>query len=936
MPTALSKGRDGEESRPAMQAPRGHCGVGWASPWGEYAVFPGGGLVFSLGICKSVQGVQQPAVHHFWNLVKGVDREICHEVSWSRGADWEMGGISPFFPGWIYVRSGHHGHGIIQTLSMTLNRFLPRSIRVRLLLASTAVQVILLTLLLTNSARLMNDAASASLRTLVTQNATMLHTMATTYGEQHRFSVLQDVLGELLGESGEEGLVYVRILDARGQTLVSAGLPTMTSLPTPDGEAIEVLRDALKRGVIHVRRPLLLERNEVGVLQFGASVSILSAARQAIFQQGGFIALAEILLTFLLLSGIGYLMTRNLVRLLEGSQAIADGRLTHRIPVEGQDELSQLAGHFNIMAANLQARVRDLEDSACQLQASEQRYALAIRGANDGLWDWDLSKGTIYLAPRFCEIAGLGDGARSESPEFVLDLVHPDDRGHYRQRLKEHLAGRSEQFMSEHRIIRANGEIHWVMTRGVALRDGSGNPFRMAGSLSDVHQRKLVEEQLVHDALYDGLTGLPNRALFLEHLHSALGQVQRDSDHQFAVLAVNIERFRMVNDSFGHAAGDSLLVHLGSAIRAVLRQGDVVARVGGDQFAVLLNGIEGPEEALRLATALREALARPVNVAGQSLYPKLGVGVALSEGCADQPESLLRDADNALNTARERQDDSVAVFHSSMHAQVLHKLQLEAELRTALQQASLTVHYQPIVDLASGQVASMEALVRWPHPREGLLPPALFIPLAETLDLIHELTMRVLDQVCVDVRRWRAMARGRPVPPVSINLSARQFSRPDLAAEIIAAVRRNGVAPAWLRLEVTESLLARPDGSATRVLQALREAGMQVLIDDFGTGYSALSYLHTIPCDVIKFDGSFVHSIGEDNRLRMIVRHGIELAHDLGMSTVAECIETPAQAALLRSMGCDYGQGYLFFRPVEPGALDRVLFGDGAREAVVI
>ncbi|MDY0012453.1 MAG: EAL domain-containing protein, partial [Rhodocyclaceae bacterium] len=270
----------------------------------------------------------------------------------------------------------------------------------------------------------------------------------------------------------------------------------------------------------------------------------------------------------------------------------------------------------------------------------------------------------------------------------------------------------------------------------------------------------------------------------------------------------------------------------------------------------------------------------------------------------------------------------------SMHAKVLHSLRLEADLRSALRQDGLAVHYQPIVDLATGQVSSMEALVRWPHPREGMLPPALFIPLAETLDLIHELTMRVLDQVCVDVRRWRAIAGGAPVPPVSINLSVRQFSRPDLAAEIIAAVRRNGVAPEWLRLEVTESLLAKPDGSAARVLQALREAGMQVLIDDFGTGYSALSYLHTIPCDVIKLDGSFVHSIGEDERLRVIVRHGIELAHDLGILAVAECIESPAQAELLRSMGCDYGQGFLYYRPMEPGALDRVLFGEVPREKV--
>lgn len=805
---------------------------------------------------------------------------------------------------------------------------LPSSIRLRLLLASTVVQVVLLSLLLANSVRLMNEAATASLTTLVTQNAGMLHTMATTYGEQGRFGVLQDVLGELLADGESEGLVYVRILDPTGRPLVSAGMPELVTLPPPDAEDGQGFRAGMARGMIHASRDLLLERNQVGRLRFGVSVSVLAAARQAIFQQGSVIALAEILLSFLLLSAIGYLLTRNLGRLMEGSQAIAEGRLDHRIPEDGSDELARLAGRFNQMAAHLQARVGELEDTASRLKASEQRYALAIRGANDGLWDWDVLAGRVYLSPRFCEIAGLPQEGEDVSPEFMAALLHADDQSAYRRRLEEHLAGRSAQFLSEHRIRRPDGQTRWVMIRGVALRDEAGAPFRMAGSISDVHQRKLAEGQLVHDALYDSLTGLPNRALFVEHLRSALGQQQRDASHFFAVLAINIERFRLVNDSFGHDAGDSLLVRLAAAIRGPLRQGDVAARVGGDQFAVLLNGIASPAEALRLAESVREHLARPVTVAGHTLYPKAGVGLAFSEGREADGESLLRDADNALNTARHRKDDGVAVFHASMHAQVLHSLRLEADLRSALRGEGLTVHYQPIVNLASGRISSVEALVRWPHPQEGMIPPGVFIPLAETLDLIHELGMAVLDQVCMDVRRWRRQAQGAAVPPVGINLSARQFLRPDLAGEIIAAVRRNGVLPEWLRLEVTESLLVDPKGSATRVLQALREAGMPVLIDDFGTGYSALSYLHTIPCDVIKLDGSFVRSIGEDPRLRAIVRHSIELAHDLGMATVAECIESGPQADLLRAMGCDFGQGFHFSRPLAPEALEQLLFAE--------
>ncbi|MBL8438288.1 MAG: EAL domain-containing protein [Zoogloeaceae bacterium] len=812
---------------------------------------------------------------------------------------------------------------------------LPSSIRLRLLLASTVVQVVLLTMLLANSVRLMNEAATASLTTLVTQNAGMLHTMATTFGEQGRFGLMQDVLGELLAGVENEGLVYVRILDPQGTVLVSAGMPELVGLPPADREDSDGIQAGIRRGIIHVGRDLLLDGNQVGRLRFGVSVSVLGTARQAILEQGAVIAVVEILLTFALLSVIGYLLTRNLGRLLEGSKAIAEGRLAHRIPEEGRDELATLARHFNGMAATLQARVGELEETASQLRASEERYFLAMRGANDGLWDWDMGTGRVYVSPRFCEIAGVADAGGDMSPEFMANLVHPEDRFAYEQRLATHLKGESSQFLSEHRLLRSDGEILWVLTRGVALRNSDGQAFRMAGSLSDVHQRKQAEAQLVHDALYDSLTGLPNRVLFLEHLQSALGQLQRDPNHLFAVLAVNIDRFRMVNDSFGHAAGDSLLVRLGAAIRSTLRQGDVAARVGGDQFAVLLNGIGSPAEALRLAEALREHLARPVNVAGHTLYPKAGVGLAFSEGPISDAESLLRDADNALNTARQRKDDSVAVFHASMHAQVLHSLRLEADLRNALRGEGLVVHYQPIINLANGRMSSLEALARWSHPTEGMIPPGVFIQLAETLDLIHELDMWVLDQVCQDIRGWRAKSRGAPVPPVSINLSARQFARPDLASEIIAAIRRNGVAPEWLRLEVTESLLVDPDGSAGRVLQALREAGMPVLIDDFGTGYSALSYLHTIPCDVIKLDGSFVRSIGQDARLRAIVRHSIELAHDLGIATVAECIESADQAELLRAMGCDFGQGFHFSRPIAADMVEALMSGNNALKRVM-
>lgn len=790
------------------------------------------------------------------------------------------------------------------------------SIRFRLLLASTAVQVVLLTLLLANSVRLMNDAASASLATVASQNANMLHAMATAYGEQGRYDTLQDVLGELLADSGE-GLVYVRIGRPDGRLLVSAGQPGMTTLPPPTADMTRALGSLAERPVIHVRRPLLLERNEIGFLQFGVSVSVLAAARQAIIEQGTLIALAEILLTFVLLSGIGYLLTHNLGRLLAGSRAIAEGHLDHRLPEKGEDELARLARNFNLMAATLQQRVGELQRTALQLRGSEERYALALRGANDGLWDWDLPSGKAYFSARFSEIVGRDMGEAGSADAALLRYLHPDEFAAYRDAMRAHLRGESAQFMLEHRIRLPDGGVRWVMTRGVAQRDAGGRAIRMAGSLSDIDLRKRAEQQLLHDALHDGLTGLPNRALFIEHVHQALGHQSRDENARFAVLAINIERFSLVNDSYGHAAGDELLRRVAEHITASMRAGDVAARVGGDQFALLLNGIDGSTEALRIAESLVELPGLPTPAAGRPLHLRCRIGVVVSDKDRDDAESLLRDADNALHKARRGEAEAVEFFHSSMHTQALRALQLEADLRTALRAGGLCVHYQPIVSLADRRLASFEALVRWQHPIHGLLPPAEFIPLAETLDLIHDVGVRVLTQVCRDLLDWRIARPGATLPPVSVNLSARQLVRPGLADELLDLIESHGLPPASLRFEVTESLLARPDGPATPILHQLREAGTTVMIDDFGTGYSALSYLHTIPCDIVKLDGSFVRSLTDDVRLRDIVRRSIQLAHDLGMTVVAECIEQEAQATVLGSMGCDYGQGYLFSRPLD-------------------
>lgn len=800
------------------------------------------------------------------------------------------------------------------------------SIRIRLLLASTTVQVVLLSLLLFNSIRLMNEATDATLQTMVSQNATMLHALATAYGEQGRLDVMQDVLDELLSDAGE-GLVYVRIGHADRDVLLSAGLPQMQSLPEATSQ---FSRPTIGFGqhLIHVRAPLLLERNEVGFLQFGVSASVLALAQQAILEQGAAIAVVEIVLTVLLLSVIGYLLTRNLGRLLDGSRAIAEGRLTHRIPEDGNDELAHLARRFNIMSDRLQDRISELERTAERLHVSEARYALAMRGANDGLWDWDVDAGTVYVSPRFHAILGSASDCEVIDVRAFTERVSQEDVHDYRERMVAHLKGLTAQFEYECRIAREAEQHYWVLVRGVALRDAAGRVYRMAGSISDIHERKLAEQQLMHDALHDPLTDLPNRALFLEHLNNALRRQHRSEILRFAVLTINLERFHLVNDSFGHAAGDAVLRTVASRISQMIREGDVAARVGGDQFAILLNGLVSGAEGLSIAERLREAVGQPIMISDGShlFYPKARVGLAQSDENVRDAEALLRDADNALHQAKQAGESGVAVFHVSMHSRAVQALELEADLRAAVGQQALTTFFQPIVSLQTGRITSLEALVRWPHPERGLLAPGAFITLAERLGLVHELCLQVLDQSCTALRDWQLRLGEAAIPTVSINLSVVQLSDPALAEALIARVARNGIPARLLRFEVTESILADQDGAAPETLRLLREAGFRVLIDDFGTGFSALSYLHTIPCDLIKFDGTFVRRVDSDDRLRAIVRRSIELAHDLGMGVVAEWIETESQADTLRALGCDYGQGYLYGKPQARTEIEAKLF----------
>ena len=574
-------------------------------------------------------------------------------------------------------------------------------------------------------------------------------------------------------------------------------------------------------------------------------------------------------------------------------------------------------------------------DTLEALHRSEERYALAARGANDGLWDWDLVNDVIHYSPRWKQMLGYCDTMIGERPQEWFGRVHDEDIVRLRAELDAHLDGADEHFQSEHRMRAAGGDYRWVMVRGLAVRDATGRATRMAGSQTDTTGRKAAEAQLIHDALHDALTGLANRSLFLDRMLHCIELAERRADYRFAVLFLDLDRFKVVNDSLGHLRGDHLLVAIADRLRATLRAGDTLARLGGDEFTILLEDIEGEGVATHMAERIQQQIACPVTIGDQEVVMSASIGIALSSTGYSRAEDMLRDADAAMYRAKDAGRGRYELFDTAMHARAVHALQIESELRQALEQDQFKVWYQPITELDGGRVAGFEALVRWQHPQRGLLLPEEFLGVACETRLIVPMGRRVLDQSCAQLARWRATRTDAEQWYVSVNLSSQELAQQDLLGFVDATLERNGLEPAQLRLEVTEGSLIENTEHCLAVMRSLRERGVRLSIDDFGTGYSSLNYLHRYPFDTLKIDRSFVRALHENPQQRDIVRAVITLAHNLGLAVVAEGSEDLATMDVLEGMDCEFAQGWSIARPLPPEKLDEFLHGHAdARKAI--
>jgi len=566
---------------------------------------------------------------------------------------------------------------------------------------------------------------------------------------------------------------------------------------------------------------------------------------------------------------------------------------------------------FPVVLARIQTQLsRKHAEEA--LRVSEERYALAARGANDGLWDWDLVRNKTYFSPRWKSMLGWEEHEIGDSPEEWFGRIHPDDVDRVRADIQAHLEEQTPHYEDEYRMLHRDGNYLWMLGRGIAVRDSSGKAYRMAGSQTDITRGKVV----------DVLTGLPNRVLFMDRLSRSFERARRRKDKTFALIFLDLDSFKLINDSLGHLIGDQLLVAIASRLEATVRSTDsvarfgrnhTIARLGGDEFTILLEDISSALDVTRVAERISAELSTPYAIGGQELFPTASIGIALYNPSYHGPEEMLRDADIAMYSAKALGKGRYEIFDANMRANTIARLQLETELRRAVERKEFENYYQVIVNLNTGRICGFEALIRWKLATRGIISPGEFIPVAEETGLIVPLGQYVLKSACQQMRIWQTRYHHEPPLFVSVNLSARHFLQSDLVQQCRAVLYETQLSNSSLSLEVTESAMMPDPETAIELMNQLKALGIKISLDDFGTGYSSLSYLHRFPLDSLKIDRSFVSRIMEDDE---IVRTIITLGRNLGLRVIAEGVETMEQVAKLRELGCEFGQGYCFSVPV--------------------
>jgi len=546
-----------------------------------------------------------------------------------------------------------------------------------------------------------------------------------------------------------------------------------------------------------------------------------------------------------------------------------------------------------------------------RLRESEERYFLATQGANDGLWDWNLPQRKIYFSPRWKSMLGYSERQIGNAPKDWLDRIHPADRDQVEELIEEHLKGKSRHFESEYRILDAGGEYRWVLCRGLARRDETGDAYRFAGSQTDITDRKV----------YNPVTGLPNQVLFMDRLDLALRR-ERLPEESFAVAIIKIEGLTAVASSFGYVFADRLLCQIGNTLQHNLSSQDTAAHLGNDDFALILEEGNDEKQAATIASHLQRELERPVHLNGQTVCISAYVGITLYTRHYSTPDELIRDAYTALHRTGEIEGERIEIFDKKMRSSVAARLKLEAEVRKAYEEKEFRIYYQPIINLRTGELAGVEALLRW-HRQDSIIYPEDFLPMVEASQLLISVEQWVLLESCMQIGQW-IRKHSRPLT-LNVNLCSKHYSDPSLIAKLIEVLDRSGLEPNLLRLEITENTLMENSEVISSALSQIKDMDIQIHMDDFGTRYSALSYLNQFPIDSLKIDRSFVGKLGLCEETLKIVQAIVSLGKNLDKELIAEGIENMMQLHILRKVECDYGQGYYFSKAITPEALETLL-----------
>jgi diguanylate cyclase (GGDEF)-like protein/PAS domain S-box-containing protein len=690
----------------------------------------------------------------------------------------------------------------------------------------------------------------------------------------------------------------------------SANAPALPAHPRPTGEYFEDL-------YLSIFRPVMLKGDRIGTIYVRSDMNDIYLRLVRYTGIVCLVLLASLGLALLLSSRIQRAISGPIMALADIACHVSEDKdYSIRAAKVGNDEVGTLIDSFNDMLSQIEIRDRDQKNAEAALRDSEERYALAAHGANDGLWDWKLGTNIIYFSPRWTRMLGYSDHEPWSDPEEWFSRIHPADRERVRAQLTAHCDGSTPEFSSEYRMRHKNGHYMWMLSRGMAVRDEEGVAVRIAGSQTDITEGKVA----------DTLTDLPNRLYLMDKLESAVAAKANPGAGPFAVLFIDLDRFKVINDSLGHAAGDQLLIGVAQRLRSGVRgQGtsgrlagsaSTVVRLGGDEFAILVEGIGEADDAAIIAERILKYLSASFYLDGRQVFVTASIGVAMSAS-ADTPEELLRNADTAMYHAKAHGRGRFEMFNQGMREQAVARMEIEKDLGKAIKGNQFALYYQPKVSLSNQRITGFEALIRWNHPTRGLLYPSEFIPVAEETGLIVPLGLWVLREACRQMADWQKSMISDPPLTISVNLSFKQLAEPGLAGEVERILAETGLDPRTLKLEMTESSLMENVHLASATLGRFKELKIGLEIDDFGTGYSSLSYLRQLPFDTVKIDHSFVKELGTSDDTSEIIRTILQLAKSLGMDVVAEGVETKDQLARLTAMGCTTGQGYYFSKPVD-------------------